>query len=85
VTFALLLLAIWGRAWAESPSIGRALVVGIGTIVAPWFVMQLAMGVGIAASRSPNPSATRLRNLATHAVYAFGLYAAAVAISFLVP
>jgi hypothetical protein len=57
VTFALLLLAIWGVEWVRSPTILPALLVGIGTIVAPWFVMQPAMGAGIAGSRTPNPMA----------------------------
>lgn len=78
VSFALLLLAIWGMDWLRSPTIGPALAVGLGTIVAPWFVMQPAMGVGIAGSKSPDPRATRLRNLATHTVYGIGLYLAAV-------
>jgi hypothetical protein len=82
VTFAFLLLAIWGRSWAESPTIWPALVVGIGTIVAPWFVMQPAMGAGIAGSKTPNPAATRLRNLGTHAVFGVGLYVAAAVMAF---
>ncbi len=83
VTFALLLLAIWGLDWVRSPTILPALVVGLGTIIAPWFVMQPAMGAGIAGSRTPNPTATRLRNLGTHAVYGVGLYLSAVAVSLL--
>ena len=81
VTFALVLLAIWGRAWLDAPTIWPALAVGLGTIVAPWFVMQPAMGAGLAGSKSPDPTATRLRNLGTHAVYGIGLYVAAVALS----
>jgi hypothetical protein len=84
VTFALLLLAIWGRAWLDSPTIGPALVVGLGTIVAPWFVMQPAFGAGVAGSKTPNPTATRLRNLGTHTVYGVGLYVAAAAMSVLI-
>jgi hypothetical protein len=53
----------------------------MATIVAPWFVMQPAMGLGIAAARSTNPAATRLRNLGTHAVYGLGLFTAALALS----
>jgi hypothetical protein len=83
VTFALLLLAIWGVEWVRSPTILPALLVGIGTIVAPWFVMQPAMGAGIAGSRTPNPMATRLRNLGTHAVYGVGLFIAVAALSML--
>jgi hypothetical protein len=81
VTFAFLLLAIWGRGWLNAPTIWPALAVGVGTVVAPWFVMQPAMGAGIAGSKSPNPFATRLRNLGTHTVYGAGLYAAALAMS----
>lgn len=81
VTFAFLLLAIWGAAWLEAPTISPALAVGIGTILAPWFVMQPAMGAGVAGSKSPNPAATRLRNLATHTVYGLGLYGAAAALA----
>jgi hypothetical protein len=43
--------------------------------------MQPAMGAGIAGSRNPNPRATRLRNLGTHAVYGVGLYFSALALS----
>lgn len=83
VTFALLLLAIWGVEWLRSPTILPALLVGLGTVVAPWLVMQPAMGAGIAGSRTPNPKATRLRKLGTHAVYGVGLYVPAVALSIL--
>jgi hypothetical protein len=65
VTFALALVAIWGRTWLAAPTVWPALAVGLGTILAPWLVMQPAMGAGIAGSRTPNPTATRLRNLGT--------------------
>ena len=54
---------------------------GLATVVAPWFVMQPAMGAGIAGSRTPDPRATRLRNLGTHAVYGLGLYLAAIVLA----
>jgi DUF2938 family protein len=60
------------------------LLVGIGTIVAPWFVMQPAMGAGIAGSKSPNPTATRLRNLGMHTVFGIGIYVAAATMSALI-
>jgi hypothetical protein len=83
VMFAFLLIAIWGRAWLDAPTVWPALAVGLGTIVAPWFVMQPAMGFGIAGSKAPSPVATRLRNLGTHTVYGLGLFASAIAISVL--
>jgi hypothetical protein len=83
VAFAFLLLAIWGLDWARSPTIWPALLIGLGTIAAPWFVMQPAIGAGIAGSRTPDPRATRLRNIGTHAVYGVGLYLSGVALSIL--
>jgi Protein of unknown function (DUF2938) len=83
ITFALLLLAIVGLDWARSPSLLPAMLVGWGTIVAPWFVLQPGMGAGIAAAKTPDPRASRLRNLATHTVYGIGLYLSAVVLSIL--
>jgi len=81
IGFAVPLMLVWGVGWARSPTILPPMLVGLGTILAPWLVMQPAMGAGIAASRTPNPTAARLRNLATHAVYGIGLYLSAVALS----
>lgn len=76
IAFAALLLGIWGLAWVHHPSIGPALIVGIGTVAAPFLVMQPGMGAGIAGRRTPRPAATRLQSLVTHAVFGVGLYAA---------
>ena len=76
VAFAAVLLAIWGLEWARHPSIGPALIVGIGSVAAPFLVMQPGMGAGIAASRTARPSAARLQSLVTHAIFGLGLYGA---------
>jgi hypothetical protein len=78
VAFAWLLVALTGPGWLDVPTLLPALAIGLATIAAPWFVMQPAMGAGIAGSRTPDPRATRLRNLGTHAVYGLGLYATAL-------
>jgi len=83
ITFASLLLAMWGIEWAREPTIGPALIVGIGTVAAPFFLMQPGMGAGIAASRTPRPSAARIRSVITHGVFGIGLYVAAWVTSFL--
>ena len=83
ITFAFLLLAIWGLDWARSPSILPPMLIGLGTIVAPWFILQPGMGAGIAASKTSDPRAARLRNLATHTVYGIGLFVSAAALSIL--
>lgn len=76
VTFAALLLLWCGSGWARNPSVAPALVVGIGTVVAPFFLLQPGMGAGIAASKTPRPNVARLRSLATHTVFGLGLYVA---------
>jgi hypothetical protein len=81
IGFAVPLLLVGGLDWARSPTLLLPMSIGMITILAPWLVMQPAMGAGIAASRTPNPGAARLRNLVTHAVYGIGLYLSAVALS----
>lgn len=76
IAFAAVLLAFWGLDWARHPTLGPALIVGIGSAVAPFFVMQPGMGAGIAASRTPRPAAARINSLITHAIFGAGLYAA---------
>ena len=77
---------IWGLAWIQRPTIGPALIVGIGTVAAPFLLMQPGMGAGIAASRTPRPAAARIQSLVTHAVFGLGLYATAwIARSLLAP
>jgi hypothetical protein len=81
--FAAILPGIWGTAWIEHPTIGPALIVGIGTVAAPFLLMQPGMGAGIAASRTPRPASARLQSLLMHAIFGLGLYAAGGAASFL--
>lgn len=81
VAFASALLAIWGIKWVDHPRIVPALIVGIGSVAAPFLLMQPGMGAGIAASRTANPRASRLRSFATHAVFGVGLYAAGWALN----
>ncbi|MCG2596221.1 MULTISPECIES: DUF2938 domain-containing protein [Burkholderiales] len=76
VLFALLLLALWGPAWAARPTLLPALIVGIATVAAPFLILQPGMGAGIAASRMPKPGVARLRSLMAHASFGIGLYLA---------
>ncbi|XDD53345.1 DUF2938 domain-containing protein [Leptospira sp. WS4.C2] len=85
IFFSFLLPIIWGEGWLRNPSLLPAILVGVGTIFAPWFLMQPAMGIGIAASKAPKPTQVRLRNFAIHTVYGFGLYGSAMLINALIP
>jgi hypothetical protein len=77
VVFAALLLAIWGFEWLQRPTLIPPLIVSSATLVAPFFLMQPAMGAGIAASRTPRPNVARLRSVVTHTIYGLGLYTSA--------
>lgn len=77
VAFASGLLAIWGLDWARQPTLGPALLVGVGTVAAPFLLMQPGMGLGIAARRTPRPGLARRRSLVMHAMFGLGLYIAA--------
>jgi hypothetical protein len=83
IAFAAILPGIWGMAWLHHPTIGPALTVGIGTVAAPFLLMQPGMGAGIAARRTPDPAAARVRSLVTHAVFGVGLYLAGSALRFI--
>jgi hypothetical protein len=83
IAFAAVLLAIWGLDWVRQPTLGPALIVGIGSVAAPFLLMQPGMGAGIAARRAPRPNAARLQSIVTHAIFGFGLYAAGWATSWL--
>ena len=85
VLFAGLLLAACGLDWARAPSPGPALVLGILTVAAPFFIMQPGMGLGVAASKTPKPNVARLRSLATHTIFGLGLYASTFLLARLMP
>jgi hypothetical protein len=79
ISLAALLLLTFGLEWARAPRLGAALVFGIVTVVAPWFVLQPALGAGIASSKTPAPIFNSLKSLTTHAVFGCGLFIAAAA------
>ncbi|GEA02200.1 hypothetical protein KUL17_10970 [Alteromonas sp. KUL17] len=78
IGYAVLLFLIFGEAWLFEPTLGPAVALGIATVVAPFFILQPGMGVGIAASKTPNPNAVRLHNVLNHAVFGLGLYVSAL-------
>jgi hypothetical protein len=80
IAFAALLVGTAGKTWILNPTIGPALVVGFGTVAAPFLLMQPGMGAGIASSRTPKPNSARLHSFINHAVFGLGLYASAWAL-----
>lgn len=85
VTFAAILLGVNGSAWARNPTLLPALVIGIITVAAPLFILQPALGAGIASSKTPKPVFNSIKSLITHIVYGIGLYLAALVAAWLFP
>lgn len=74
IAFAGLLVLIGGSQWIAHPTVSEPILVGIITVLAPFLLMQPAMGAGIAASKTPNPRSARTQSLITHTVFGVGLY-----------
>ena len=81
IAFAGLLVVMVGHGWVAAPSLLPAVALGIGTVVFPLFLMQPAMGQGVAASRTPAPLRNCLRSVLNHAVFGLGLFLSASVIA----
>jgi hypothetical protein len=77
------LVAIAPDGWLAQPTLGPALAFGMISVLVPYLIMQPAMGLGIAASKAPQPMPARLRSLMAHTAFGFGLYLAALGASVL--
>jgi hypothetical protein len=74
IGFAIIFVAFVGGSWLQHPTLLPALVFGVVTVVAPFFIMQPSFGLGAAASKTSNPAQVRLRSLMNHTVFGIGLY-----------
>jgi hypothetical protein len=81
VIFALSLVLLASPQWLREPTLLSAMIIGLATVAIPFLVMQPSSGLGIAASKTPNPTQSRLRSLMNHAALGLGLYISALAIS----
>ena len=78
VLYAAALLAITSLEWGRAPTLLPALLFSWATIIAPFFIMQPGMGLGVAASKAPKPNVARFRAVLSHTVFGLGLYATAL-------
>jgi hypothetical protein len=85
VAFALGFLALQSGDWLAHPTPLPALLYGVATVVFPLFIMQPALGLGVAASKTPKPIQARLKSLVTHSVFGVGLYLGALVVRQLLP
>lgn len=84
VTYALILVLPTSGGWLERPTLLPALLVGIGTVLIPYFIMQPSFGLGIAAAKTPNPAQARVRSLMSHTAFGIGLYVSALPLAYVV-
>lgn len=59
---------------ASDPTIFSALIFGLVFLIAPWFIVQPGMGLGVFASRAPSPGLVRLISISLHIVFGASLY-----------
>ena len=77
IAFAIVFVGLMGAGWMSHPTLPPALVFGAATVSAPYFILQPALGAGIAASKTPRPNVMRARSFVVHLVFGSGLYIAA--------
>jgi hypothetical protein len=80
ILYGILLVLIAGSGWLAEPTFLPAWIWAIVTVGAGWFLLQPGLGIGWAASKTPNPAKVRFLNLVSHTVFGFGLYATALII-----
>jgi hypothetical protein len=83
--YALVLVALVSGNWLARPTLLPALLFGVGTVLVPFLLMHPSFGLGIAASRAPDPTQARLRSLMAHTAFGVGLYVCAVGVSHVTP
>ena len=70
ISFSFVLIIVFGNGWLEKPLLVPAILIGLATVIAPLFIMQPALGFGIASSNLPNPIIRVLKSIITHLVSA---------------
>ncbi len=83
VMFALGFVTLIGDNWPHHPTPVPAILYGVVTVLAPFFIMQPSFGLGFAASKTGNPAQARLRSLMNHTAFGVGLYLFGLLVSWL--
>ena len=66
-----------GLEWVTGPDALSAWLFGISTVVFPFFIMQPGLGLGIAASKTPDPVKGRFLSCLAHSVFGLGMFGTA--------
>ena len=74
IVYAWLYLFLVSDIFLTQPTLANAFVFGVLTVLAPWFILQPGLGLGMFARKSPKPNVTRFTNLSMHAIFGLGIY-----------
>lgn len=80
IAYGLLLVGLWGAEWLREPTLLPPMILALGLLVAPYFIMMPGMGSGIAGAKTPKPNVTRLKSAVGHSVFGLGMYVTALVI-----
>ena len=80
ILYGAVFIVLVGGDWMANPTFLPVWVYSLITIAAGWFLLQPGMGLGWAASKTPNPWKVRGLGLVAHTVFALGMWAVALAI-----
>ena len=83
ITFAIIFVAFADNNWLQQPTLFPAILFGVVTVLAPFFVLQPSFGLGFAASKTSNPTQARFRSLMNHTAFGVGLYLTGLLVSWL--
>src|SRR5512139_3370244 len=83
IIFAIAFVTLVGNSWLQHPTLIPAIMFGVITVLAPFFIMQPSFGFGFAASKTSNPTQARLRSLMNHTAFGVGLYLFALMVNWL--
>jgi hypothetical protein len=81
ILYGIILVLIMGQGWLDQPTFLPAWIFAIITIAAGWFLLQPGLGIGWAASKTPNPTKVRILGLVAHSFFGAGLYVTALILS----
>ena len=74
IVYGVLLIGLCGETWLNAPTLAPPVLLAIVLLVAPFFILQPGMGLGVAACKTPKPWAARLKSLMAHTAFGIGMY-----------
>ena len=81
IIYGVVLAAVMGAGWVAAPTLLPALIWGWLTVAAGWFLLQPGLGIGWAASKTPNPTKVRALNLVAHSFFGAGMWLTALVLA----